>query len=51
MTRPPSIPSDLWDQIPAALLPAIDETGVYVDGAGGAGWWPRKVYLSLLLAR
>ena len=23
MTRPPSIPSDLWDQIPAALRPAI----------------------------
>ena len=23
MTRPPSIPSDLWDQIPATLRPAI----------------------------
>ncbi len=29
MTRPPSIPADLWDQIPAALRPAI---GVIVAG-------------------
>ena len=29
MTRPPSIPADLWDQIPATLLPAI---AAVVDG-------------------